>query len=179
MNRIGDVRQIAELNSAIQQAFQVFDKSTLEGALGNALAGEVYGSVSFDCLSADSLDLNERRFWVASRDVELLTLKKLRAYVSEVGLRQPNEYLYKVLGEVTAHIFSGARHSAYCEWVAPQILTALSDFSLLREKLEGSQLGIELYEHEAAFASAWRRLNEGFGSAVIPLEEHLLRYGEG
>ncbi|WP_322363789.1 hypothetical protein [Pseudomonas sp. Teo4] len=174
-----DAHKIVELDSAIKQAFKIFDKSTFEGGIGYALAGEVYGSASFDCLAADSLDFDEKRFWEASRDVELLTLKKLRAYVAEIGLSQPDEQTYEVLGQMTARVFSGAPHFAYCEWVAPQILIALSDFNLLKELLGRSELSIELFEHEAAFASAWRGLGEGFGKAIKPLEKHLLRYGQG
>lgn len=167
---------IAVIEATLKSTFSVFDKNTLEGAAGYAWAGEIYGAVSFGHLAADSLDPEEKRFWELARDVELITLAKLESYLAEKGYEMEGDQVYRKMGADTAKAFAGGPHHSYCEWVAPQIEAALTDFGLLREKLDGTPLGVELYDHEAAFVSAWELLGNGFAKASAPFEHHLRQY---
>lgn len=176
MARMHNTEEVAVIEAALQSAFSMFDKSTLEGAAGFAWAGEIYGAVSFDHLAADSQDPEEKRFWELARDVELITLAKLETYLAEVGYKVDDDQRFRRLGSDAAKAFEGGPHHSYCEWVAPQIQAALTDFGLLREKLNGTPLGVEFYDHEAAFVSAWELLGDGFAKASAPFEHHLQQY---
>lgn len=169
--------QIANLDQEIESAFSVFDKSTLNGAVCAAWAGEIYGATTFDHLSRGSVEVPETQFWELARDVEMLSLHRLELFLLEAGYERPDAHPYRSLGQSTADVFAVLPSAAYCKWIAPQITAALSDFDSLRDKLDGLPIGVELYEHEAAFAAAWDLLDEGFTKAALPLRNHLRRYG--
>ncbi|MNR22229.1 hypothetical protein D3C85_1391710 [compost metagenome] len=171
-------QEIELLDAAIKLEFDQFDKSTLNGAAAAALAGEHYGVSSFHGFSIDTIDPDEKRFWELSCDVELGTLIKLQEYLGERGYSLPSSQVFRDLGNRTVKVFRGEPHHDYCRWVAPQIAAALLDFGLLRDMLQSTAFGVEMYDHEAAFAEAWEILPLGFKKASYPLEAHLQRYGQ-
>src|SRR5262249_19660615 len=149
---------VEQLNESIAAAFKPFDTSTLEGAAASALAGEYYGERTFRIFANETSERHERRFWELSRDVEALTIVRLEKFLQEAAIPRPDAAPFHHLAKQTAQVFSGEPHNEYCHWVSPLIEDALESFKALQAKFTdvAPDVGEEVFDHENAFASAWR-----------------------
>ncbi len=171
---------IAALEAEIHLVFQNYDESTFIGSTTKYLAGEYFGWATFSAFAVGTKDAEERAFWQAAANIETVMIARLEQLLSGQAAVLPDRLPFTDIGRRTAEVFAGEPHYAYCDWVAPMIEVALSDFEALRLRCQDQEdvdVCLELIAHEKAFVSAWSLLEQGFAAAAGPLIAHVEKFG--